>query len=165
MLLHDRRKLVVIGTGMAGARVVEEILERDRMMFDITMIGAEPYGNYNRILLSNILNGSQEPDSIFINPLEWYEANGVKLRAGVRALTIDRACRRVLLVNANVVPFDKLIIATGSSAFSPPIPGTDLNGVSAFRTLDDCTRIAECAKRAKVAAVIGGGLLGLEAAR
>ncbi|MEO6436835.1 MAG: nitrite reductase large subunit NirB, partial [Tepidisphaeraceae bacterium] len=165
MLLHDRKKLVVIGNGMAGARVVEEILERSRLMFDVTMIGAERYGNYNRILLSSILNGSQDPDSIFINPLDWYEKNDVRLLSGVRAFTVDRAFKQVLLADGGAVPFDKLIIATDSRAFIPPIPGTDLQGVFAFRTLDDCTRIAEYARGAKVAAVIGGGLLGLEAAR
>jgi len=161
----NAQKLVVIGNGMAGARVVEEILDRDREMFDITMIGAEPYGNYNRILLSNVLNGSQAADEIFLNPLAWYEANHVRLIAGTRAFNIDRARKHVILVDGTLIPYDKLIIATGSRAFVPPIPGTDLQGVFVFRTLDDCAAIAGWAKNAKTAAVIGGGLLGLEAAR
>ncbi|MGH7214856.1 MAG: NAD(P)/FAD-dependent oxidoreductase, partial [Tepidisphaeraceae bacterium] len=165
MLVQNTHRLVVIGNGMAGARVVEEILQRSRLMFDITMIGAEPHGNYNRILLSNVLNGSQTPDEIFINPLDWYAKNNVRLLSGTRAFNIDLARRNVILADGNLVPFDKLIIATGSRPFIPPIPGTDLQGVFVFRTLDDCAAIAKFAKGAKTAAVIGGGLLGLEAAK
>ena len=91
-----KQKLVVIGNGMAGARVVEEILKRARDRFDIVMFGAEPYGNYNRILLSNVLNGSQAATEIFMNPLAWYVENGVKLHAGVRATRIDRE-RKVVI--------------------------------------------------------------------
>jgi nitrite reductase (NADH) large subunit len=165
MLLDNKQKLVVIGNGMAGARVVEEILRRSKLLFDITMIGEEPCGNYNRILLSNVLNGTQDADEIFINPLEWYERNSVRLLAGVRAFSIDRARRNVILADGTLVPFDKLIIATGSRPFVPPVAGTDLKGVFVFRTLNDCTQIATWAQEARVAAVIGGGLLGLEAAR
>src|SRR5258706_16357656 len=86
----QKQKLVVIGNGMAGARVVEEILKRARGRFEIVMFGAEPYGNYNRILLSNVLNGSQSPTEIFMNPLAWYRDNGITLHAGVRATKIDR---------------------------------------------------------------------------
>ncbi|HKY62510.1 MAG TPA: FAD-dependent oxidoreductase, partial [bacterium] len=87
---NGKLKLVVIGNGMAGARVVEEILKRSPDGFDITMLGAEPYGNYNRILLSNVLNGSQDPTEIFMNPLQWYEDKGIRLHAGVKAMSIDR---------------------------------------------------------------------------
>lgn len=163
---HDPRpQLVVIGNGMAGARVVEEICRRDASMFRITMIGDEPYGNYNRILLSDVLNGSKQPEEIFLNPLAWYEQNDIELIAGVRAATIDRDNRSIELADGRRVPFDKLIIATGSRPFVPPIPGVDLDGVFVFRTLDDCNAIASHAARANTAVVIGGGLLGLEAAR
>ena len=91
-----KQKLVVIGNGMAGARVVEEILKRARDRFDIVMFGAEPYGNYNRILLSNVLNGSQPATEIFMNPLAWYAENGIRLHAGVKATKIDRE-RRVVI--------------------------------------------------------------------
>ena len=146
-------------------RAVEEILRRSRLAFDITMIGDEPYGNYNRILLSNVLNGSQDPAEIFLNPLEWYEQNKIRLLAGKTATAIDRAARQVVLEDGTQVPYDKLIIATGSRAFVPPVPGTYLRGVFVFRTLDDCTRIAEWARGVRTVAVIGGGLLGLEAAK
>jgi nitrite reductase (NADH) large subunit len=178
------RKLVVIGNGMAGARVVEEILKREPGMFDISMFGAEPYGNYNRILLSNVLNGSQSATDIFMNPLSWYRENNIRLHAGVKAERIDRE-RRVVVgrplkkdalaysaedaaqPEASTVeePYDHVIIATGSRPFVPPMEGFNGEGAFLFRTIDDCARIADFAKSSRRAAVIGGGLLGLEAAR
>lgn len=165
MLLHQTQKLVVIGNGMAGARVVEEVLHRARLGFDITVIGDERHGNYNRILLSNVLNGSKDPAEIFLNPIDWYAKNGVRLLTGTAATAIDRQQREVVLEDGRRVPYDKLVIATGSRAFVPPIPGTYLKGVFVFRTLDDCANITEWAKGASNVAVIGGGLLGLEAAK
>src|SRR5690349_5994663 len=106
----DKPRLLVIGNGMAGARVVEEILKRDRSRFQITMIGSEPYGNYNRILLSNVLNGSQDAKEIFINTLEWYDQHDLELIAGVAATEIDRERRAVYLADGRGIPFDKLII-------------------------------------------------------
>src|SRR5215207_2873775 len=107
---------------MAGARAVEEILARGgAQQFTITMFGDEPYGNYNRIMLSDVLNGSQSPENIFLNPLAWYEENNITLHAGVRVLEIDRAARMVVAANGITVPYDVLIIATGSHAFVPPI--------------------------------------------
>jgi len=168
----SKQKLVVIGNGMAGARTVEEILQRGgSSSFDITMFGDEPYGNYNRILLSNVVNGSQDPTEIFLNSLPWYEENGIRLFAGERVTHIDRHAKRVYGAKGTEVPYDKLIIATGSRAFIPPmenIYGADgnlLDGVFGFRTLDDCNAIISRAQRSRTAAVIGGGLLGLEAAR
>ena len=181
---NAKPKLVVIGNGMAGARVVEEILKRARGQFDIVMFGAEPYGNYNRILLSNVLNGSQQAADIFMNPLAWYSENGIKLHAGVKATRIDRE-RKVVIgaplrkeapayaVDAAAMPeaavieetYDHVIIATGSRPFVPPMEGFGGAGTFLFRTIDDCDQIAEYAKTCKKAAVIGGGLLGLEAAR
>ena len=169
---------------MAGARVVEEILKRAPSKFDIVMFGAEPYGNYNRILLSNVLNKSQDATEIFINPLSWYQENHITLHAGVKALKIDRD-RKVVIGQAmrkdalpyaagdagmeSVEPieeaYDYVIIATGSRPFVPPMDGFGKPGTFLFRTLDDCSRIADYAQSCKRAAVIGGGLLGLEAAR
>jgi nitrite reductase (NADH) large subunit len=167
-----KQRLVVIGNGMAGARAVEEILARGGAdLFDIVMFGDEPYGNYNRILLSNVVNGSQDPSEIFLNSLGWYEENRVRLHAGIKAIAIDRAGRQVIGASGIVEGYDKLIIATGSSAFIPPIQnisGEDGNlrpGVFSFRTLDDCHAIVAAAATSRRAAVIGGGLLGLEAAR
>jgi nitrite reductase (NADH) large subunit len=166
-----KQKLVVVGNGMAGARAVEEVLARggaDR--FDITMFGDEPYGNYNRILLSNILSGIQDASDIFLNPLAWYDENGITLHAGSRVTEIDRAARTVTSETGITESYDRLLIATGSRAFLPPIEGLYEDGalkqgVFGFRTIDDCNGIASQAKRARKAAVIGGGLLGLEAAR
>ena len=167
-----RQRLVVVGNGMAGARAVEEVLARGGAgMFDITMFGDEPYGNYNRILLSNILSGQQDTSEIYINPLDWYRDNGITLHKGARVTHIDRAARIVTADNGVQEEYDTLLIATGSRAFIPPMEGAWLDdgtlrpGVFAFRGIDDCTGIMAAAKRSKVAAVIGGGLLGLEAAR
>lgn len=168
----DKQKLVVIGNGMAGARTVEEILARGGGdQFSITMLGDEPYGNYNRILLSNILNGSQDANDIFLNPLDWYRDNDITLHAPARAEHINRPGKTVVDGNGTEYPYDKLIIATGSRAFVPPIVGLSnddgmpKHGVFVFRTLDDCHKIAGHAAKGRRAAVIGGGLLGLEAAR
>ena len=160
-----RRKLVIIGNGMAGARMAEDILAADpNHDFDIVMFGDEPYGNYNRILLSNVLNGSQEPQEIFLNPLAWYEENQITLHAGKRVTKIDRE-NKIVYADDAAEEYDVLIFATGSRPFVPPIQGTTLHGVFVFRTIDDCRNIAEYAKDCKSAIVIGGGLLGLEAAK
>jgi NAD(P)H-nitrite reductase large subunit len=158
---------------MAGARLVEDILARGgRELFDICMFGDEPYGNYNRILLSSVLSGTHDPKDIFINPLGWYEANDITLHAGVCVERIDREAKKLYGADGMVEAYDKLVIATGSTPFIPPCDGLEAeegtgykNGVFVFRTLDDCDSIIKYAKRARVAAVIGGGLLGLEAAR
>ncbi|MBI3249511.1 MAG: NAD(P)/FAD-dependent oxidoreductase [Deltaproteobacteria bacterium] len=168
---------------MAGARVVEEILQRDAQRFAITMFGAEPYGNYNRILLSNVLSGSQQMEEIFLNPLLWYSERNIALHAGVKATSIDRVRRLVIgkPMRPTSLPYgldgcdqsatpiaesyDQVIIATGSRPFLPPMEGMDTPGVFQFRTVDDCGQIASYAKQCKKAIVIGGGLLGLEAAR
>ncbi len=170
-MLMSKQKLVVVGNGMAGARAVEEVLARDRDRFDIVMFGEEPYGNYNRILLSSILSGAQDISEIFINPLEWYEENHIKLHAGAKVGEIDRSAKIVVSENGISERFDKLLIATGSRAFIPPMAGVNLPdgrikpGLFGFRTIDDCNAILLKAKQSRRAAVIGGGLLGLEAAR
>ena len=137
----ERDRLVVIGNGMAGARTVEEILQRGGAeLFEITMFGDEPYGNYNRILLSGVLAGVDDAADIFLNPLAWYRDNGITLHAGVRVTEIDRWAKKVFADDGTAVPYDKLIIATGSRAFVPPIPGLHRpgrgyhQGVFAFRT-------------------------------
>jgi nitrite reductase (NADH) large subunit len=170
--MAQKRKLVVIGNGMAGARVVEEMLSRGGAdQFRITIFGDEPYGNYNRILLSDVLNGSHDASDIFLNPLPWYADNGIQLHAGVRVSKVERHARRVIGEGGVVEEYDQLIIATGSLPFVPPMAGLRLTdgrekpGVFVFRSLDDCHRITRYAIGKKNAAVIGGGLLGLEAAR
>ncbi|MEA2373126.1 MAG: nitrite reductase large subunit [Solirubrobacteraceae bacterium] len=170
--MTERSRLIVIGNGMAGARAVEEILERGgREIFDITMFGDEPHGNYNRISLSNVLAGLEDPDAIYLNPLDWYEENSITLHVGVRVTRVDRFAREVTADDGTVHPYDKLIIATGSRSFFPPIPGLldddgrPRSGVFGFRTISDTERMLDWAGGATRAAVIGGGLLGLEAAR
>jgi nitrite reductase (NADH) large subunit len=169
--MSRKQKLVVIGNGMAGARLVEDLLARGGAdKFDVVMFGDEPYGNYNRILLSGVLSGTHDPQDIFINSLAWYEENHIKLHAGARVNRIDRASKTVHSTNGISESYDKLVIATGSSAFVPPMEGLKSgenfkDGVFVFRTLDDCDAITKYAAGGKRAVVIGGGLLGLEAAR
>ncbi|MGC5287885.1 nitrite reductase large subunit NirB [Micromonospora sp. DT231] len=170
--VDKRRRLVVVGNGMAGARTVEEILERGGGdQFAITMFGEEPYGNYNRILLSNVLSGVDDEAGIFLNDMSWYAENDITLHAGTRVTRIDRFARRIYADDGTETPYDKLIIATGSRAFVPPIPGIHRpgrgyhQGVFAFRTIDDTRNMIRYAREHERAVVIGGGLLGLEAAR
>ncbi|MGW3893210.1 nitrite reductase large subunit NirB [Micromonospora chokoriensis] len=170
--VDQRRRLVVVGNGMAGARTVEEILERGGGdQFAITMFGEEPYGNYNRILLSNVLAGADDEADIFLNDMSWYAENGITLHAGTQVIRIDRFARRIYAEDGTEKPYDKLIIATGSRAFVPPIPGIHRpgrgyhQGVFAFRTIDDTRNMVRYAREHERAVVIGGGLLGLEAAR
>jgi nitrite reductase (NADH) large subunit len=166
----EKRRLVVIGNGMAGARTVEEILARGGD-FAITMFGDEPYGNYNRIMLSNVLAGVEDESGIFLNDLSWYADHGITLHAGTRVERIDRQAKVVHASDGTATGYDKLIIATGSRAFVPPIPGLHRpgrgyhQGVFAFRTLDDTRAMTRYAREHQRAVVIGGGLLGLEAAR
>ncbi|MET8154879.1 nitrite reductase large subunit NirB [Sphaerisporangium sp. NPDC005289] len=167
-----RQRLVVIGNGMAGARTVEEILARGGgEKFSITMFGDEPYGNYNRIMLSNVLAGTDDETEIFLNGLAWYEANGITLHAGTRVRRIDRFARKVYADDGTSTPYDRLIIATGSRPFVPDIPGVRgakrgfHQGVFTFRTIDDTRNMLRYARGHHGAVVIGGGLLGLEAAR
>lgn len=172
--VNGRRRLVVIGNGMAGARTVEEILERGGAdQFSVTMLGDEPYGNYNRIMLSHVLSGEETDENIYLNSLSWYTDNDITLHAGVRATRIDRFAQLVYTDSTDPVPYDELIIATGSNPFLPSMEGmhTDAGdlkpGVFAFRTLDDTRGMIAYAQQEghSRAVVIGGGLLGLEAAR
>jgi nitrite reductase (NADH) large subunit len=160
----SRPKLVVIGNGMAGMRTVEELLQLAHGLYDITVFGAEPYGNYNRILLSMLLSGEKSTDEIMLNTPEWYAENGITLHAGDPVVAIDRRRRRVHSRKGVEVPYDRLLIATGSKPFMLPLPGGDLPGVIGFRGIDDVEQMLEAASTYKHAAVIGGGLLGIEAA-
>ncbi len=160
-----RERLVVIGNGMAGIACLERVLDLAPDRFDVTVFSAEKYPNYNRILLSPVLAGDMTWDDITLNPEAWYAENDVKLHLGVRAEKIDRERKVVIGADGIEEPYDKLIIATGSNAFVIPIPGHDKEGVVVFRTIDDCKEMIAASEHYKKAAVIGGGLLGLEAAR
>ena len=167
-----KERLVVIGNGMAGARFVEEMVARDGAeMYDIVVFGEEPNGNYNRILLSSVLAGCHRPEDTYINSLSWYEEQGIKLYSGVKAGWIDRMAQSVYAAGGISEPYDKLVIATGSTPFLPPIDnmydedGLMRGGVFPFRTLEDCQAMIEHIASARRAVVVGGGLLGLEAAR
>src|SRR3954454_6861167 len=168
----SRSRLVVIGNGMAGARAVEEILARGGGdQFEVVVFGEEPYGNYNRILLSEVLAGSAATSEIYLNPVDWYAENDVTFHCGVRVVRVDRFARLVYGNDGSMGHYDKLVIATGSRSFSPPLEGMwqDLKtltpGVFGFRGLDDTAEMMRHAPEHDVAVVIGGGLLGLEAAR
>ncbi|HZA25765.1 MAG TPA: FAD-dependent oxidoreductase, partial [Dehalococcoidia bacterium] len=170
--MTDKQRLVVIGNGMAGARFVEEVVARGGAdHYDIVVFGEECHGNYNRILLSGVLAGSHGPLDIFINPLSWYQDHGIKLYAGTRAGWIDRISRGVYAPGSINEPYDKLVIATGSNPYIPSMTGLNEEdgalkpGVFAFRTLDDCNQMIDYASSCRKVVVIGGGLLGLEAAR
>ncbi|MHA4836570.1 nitrite reductase large subunit NirB [Sphingopyxis sp. MSC1_008] len=159
-----RDHLVVIGNGMAGCRAVEELLARDRTRYRVTIFGAEPRVNYNRIMLSPVLAGEKSFDDIVINDAEWYAANGIALVAGDPVAAIDRIARTVTTRGGLTENYDRLLIATGSDPFIIPVPGKDLPGVIAFRDMDDVDTMLAAADAGGDAVVIGGGLLGLEAA-
>ncbi|ULT57437.1 nitrite reductase large subunit NirB [Neobacillus drentensis] len=159
------KKLVMIGNGMAGVRTIEEILKLSTEQFDITIFGEEPHPNYNRIKLSNILQGDTHFEDIIINPLEWYQENKIQLYTGEAIVTIDAEGKRVISDQGREVEYDELIIATGSNSFILPIPGADKIGVTGFRDIKDCEMMIKSAGQYQKAVVIGGGLLGLEAAR
>jgi len=160
-----KKKLVMIGNGMAGVRAIEEILKANPDMFDITIFGAENYPNYNRIMLSPVLAGDTTIEDIILNDEQWYADKGIALHVGKRIKEIQRGYRKVIAEDGTEAEYDNLIIATGSNPFIIPIPGHDKEGVMAFRDIDDCDTMLEAAKTYKKAAVIGGGLLGLEAAK
>jgi nitrite reductase (NADH) large subunit len=162
--MTDKPHLIVIGNGMAGCRAVEEILARDPDKYRITIFGAEPRVNYNRIMLSPLLAGEKSFEDIVINGQEWYADNGIALVAGDPVVAIDRAAQTVTGRSGRTEHYDRLILATGSDPFIIPVPGKDLPGVITFRDMDDVGKMLEAANRGGDAVVIGGGLLGLEAA-
>ena len=165
MITDPREHLVVIGNGMAGMRTVEELLKLPNgQRFRITVFGAEPHVNYNRIMLSSVLAGDKELDDIVINSREWYAENNITLVTGDAVTRIDRGDKTVTAASGLTVPYDRLLIATGSRPLAPPIPGLGLPGVCAFRDIADVDKMLTAARTHKRAVVIGGGLLGLEAA-
>ncbi len=163
--MSKKQKLVMIGNGMAGMRAIEEILKIEPDMFDITVFGAEKFPNYNRILLSSVLADEVTLEDIIINDEDWYEKNNITLHLGKKITEIQRGYYKVITEDGDEIEYDKLIIATGSSPFIIPIPGVDLDGVVTFRNIDDCNKMVEASKEYKTSVVIGGGLLGLEAAK
>ncbi|KQN36661.1 nitrite reductase [Sphingomonas sp. Leaf407] len=159
-----REHLVVIGNGMAGCRAVEELLARDPARYRITIVGAEPLVNYNRIMLSPVLAGEKTFDDIVINGTGWYADNAITLMSGDPVVAIDRAAHTVTSRSGRTLAYDRLLIATGSDPFIIPVPGKDLPGVISFRDMNDVETMLAAAGRGGSAVVIGGGLLGLEAA-
>jgi nitrite reductase (NADH) large subunit len=157
-------KLVCVGNGMAGVRTIEELLKLAPDLFDITIFGAEPHPNYNRILLSPVLAGEQTLDEIVLNDREWYAQHSITLEAGKKVTTIDRVRRVVVADDGTEAEYDRLLLATGSNPVILPIPGNALEGVLTYRDIADTEAMIEAATRCRNAVVIGGGLLGLEAA-
>ncbi|GLT20860.1 nitrite reductase large subunit [Zoogloea oryzae] len=161
-------KLVMVGNGMAGVRTLEELRKLAPEMYDITVFGAEPHPNYNRILLSPVLAGEMTIQDIILNDLQWYADNGITLHLGARVTEIDRRNRSVTATGKDGMPitvdYDRLLLATGSTPFMPPIPGNDLPGVISYRDIKDTDEMIDAAARYRHAVVIGAGLLGLEAA-
>ncbi|TDL98548.1 NAD(P)/FAD-dependent oxidoreductase [Macrococcus brunensis] len=160
-----KEKLVMVGNGMAGVRTIEEIIDRDPEKFDITIIGEEPYPNYNRIMLSNILQKKMTVEETILNDYAWYKEQGITLHNSDRVEEIDRDHKKVITKDGAVYEYDKLIMATGSTSFLLPIDGVKLDGVIGWRTIKDTEYIIEQARHYRKAVVIGGGLLGLECAR
>ena len=159
-----KMKLVMVGNGMAGMRTVEELINLSPDLYDITVFGSEPHPNYNRILLSPVLAGEQTIDQIILNSWEWYAENRITLHAGKTVVEVDRIKRVVRADDGTQAAYDRLLLCTGSNPFILPLPGNDLQGVIAYRDIADTTTMIETAKTHHHAVVIGGGLLGLEAA-
>ena len=160
-----RQKLVLIGNGMAGVNTLEHILKLLQEQYDITVFGSEPHPNYNRIMLSYVLEGSKTIDDIILNSWAWYEEHHITLHTGTTITAIDTQQKIVFADNGLTAAYDRLIIATGSNPIILPVPGHQKQGVVGFRDIADCSVMLETAKQYRNAAVIGGGLLGLEAAK
>ncbi|MEQ8229272.1 MAG: nitrite reductase large subunit NirB [Rhodospirillales bacterium] len=160
----EAKKLVVIGNGMAPGRVLDNLFDTAPDAFEVTIFNAEPRVNYDRIMLSPVLSGEKAYEDIIIHDDGWYEKHGVTLLKGKKVMEIDRAGRKVVAEDGTEAEYDKLLIATGSSPFVIPVPGSDLSGVVTYRDLDDVDAMLDAARSGGKAVVIGGGLLGLEAA-
>lgn len=163
--MGEKKKLVLVGNGMAGMRTVEHVLKLAPDAYEITVFGAEPHPNYNRIMLSSVLAGGSDMKEIVINDLDWYADNGIRLYTGDAVVKIDTMKKKVVSESGVEAGYDALIVATGSNPFMLPLPGANKEGVIGFRDIKDCHLMMEASKKYKKAAVIGGGLLGLEAAR
>ncbi|WP_324647086.1 nitrite reductase small subunit NirD [Acinetobacter sp. MD2] len=161
---QQKHQLVLVGNGLAGMRCLEDLLEIAPDRYDITVIGEEPWGNYNRILLSPVLSGEKTIEQIMLHPPEWYREKNIRFIGGDLAVKIDRRHKQVHTQSGVVVDYDRLILATGSRPFIPPIKGKDLHGVLSFRDIYDVNQMIQFSQNKKNAVVIGGGLLGLEAA-
>lgn len=159
-----KQKLVVIGNGMAGIRVLEELIKLAPELYEITVFGAEPHPNYNRIMLSPVLAGEQKFEDIVLNDWDWYASNNITLHVGREVTEIDRVKRVVKCADGTAALYDRLLLATGSNSFILPVPGSTLPGVIGYRDIADTEAMLDAAKQYKKAVVIGGGLLGLEAA-
>jgi nitrite reductase (NADH) large subunit len=163
-IIMRKQKLVLVGNGMAGVKTLEELLKHAPDIYDITVFGAEPHGNYNRILLSPVLAGEMKLDDIMLNDRAWYERNGITLHAGRKVVEIDRVRRVVRTDDGLEAGYDRLLLATGSNPIILPVPGKDLPGVIGYRDIADTEAMIEAASQYRHAVVVGGGLLGLEAA-
>ncbi|WP_046226373.1 nitrite reductase large subunit NirB [Paenibacillus dauci] len=163
--LDGKKRLVIVGNGMAGINTVEHILKLSPNTYQITVFGSEPYPNYNRIQLSYVLEKSKSIEEIILNDRDWYDAHGIELYTGTHVTAIDTEQKTVEASNGMVVPYDRLVIATGSRPFMLPVPGVDKQGIVGFRDIADCEQMLHAADLYRKAAVIGGGLLGLEAAK
>ena len=159
-----KMKLVLVGNGMAGVRTLEELLKIAPDLYDITVFGAEPHPNYNRILLSPVLAGEMTLQDIVLNDRAWYAENNIRLHLDKKVTRIDRRNRKVIAEDGTEEPYDRLLLATGSNPFMLPIPGADLPGVITYRDIQDTNAMIEASAKHRHAVVIGGGLLGLEAA-
>jgi nitrite reductase (NADH) large subunit len=159
-----KERLVLIGNGMAGMRTIDELFKLAPDKYDITVFGAEPHGNYNRIMLSPVLAGDKSIKDIITHDIDWYESHDIKLYTDTKVTEIDRVNKLVKADNGVSVPYDKLILAMGSNPVMLPLPGRDLDGVISFRDINDVNEMIKTAQTHKKAVVIGGGLLGLEAA-
>jgi len=159
-----KQHLVLVGNGMAGMRAIEELLKLEPEKYEITVFGSEPYGNYNRIMLSPVLASEQTIDDIILNTPEWYAENNITLHTGKLVTEIDRVHRKVICDDGTATSYDRLILATGSNPFMIPLPGVDKEGVLGFRDIADVDTMLAASQKYKKAVVIGGGLLGLEAA-
>lgn len=159
-----KQQLVLIGNGMAGVRTLEELLKLAPEHYDITVFGAEPYGNYNRIMLSPVLASEKTLEQIMLNDDDWYAAHQITLHKGKKVEEINRARRQVIATDGTIATYDRLIIATGSNPFILPIAGANKQGVLGFRDIHDVHQMLQASSQYKKAVVIGGGLLGLEAA-
>lgn len=159
-----RQKLVVIGNGMAGMRTVQELLAIAPGLYDITVFGAEPHPHYNRILLSPVLAGERSLQDIVLNDWDWYREQGITLHAGRTVTQVDRARRIVRADDGTEAAYDRLLLATGSQPVVLPVPGAGLRGVLAHRDIADTEAMIEAARTHRHAVVVGGGVLGLEAA-